>query len=833
MTVMDYIKKEQSENPVLLDLVARVDAANDNDAADEEAGDGKERDRKKHKSDNGNRGTGRIAFPEHLPMSAIRNGLGNGNLHQGTMKTSRFNPFTGHVNVRSLRGDDRNESVKVVGKLNMNRAFDGDIVIVEIIEGQNNDNFVDDQEHEEMREGEDAAGIVADVNDNDHEYMNIPSPPDLQSNTDTQKQQDSTSMESKTFGRVVGIIKRNWRSRGYAGSLRKTSVLRGGGNRQDRIFFIPLDNKIPMIMIMTRQFLTLKDKRIIVKIDGWDRSNGFPHGHYVKTIGVSGDKLTESNVVLFEYDIDDNPFSSAVYNCVPKLPWKVDDDVDAMNDPNRQDLRHLNVCSVDPPGCKDIDDALHCIKVTGKIGNESNARHTFEIGVHIADVTHFMRPHTALDIEASKRCTSTYLVDRRIDMLPKALTEDICSLRAHVDRFAFSVIWIVDYDTADILDTRFTRSIIRSRAALSYIEAQTRMDDDRMQDDITLDLRNLNHIAKRLRQKRMQAGALQLASPEVKFQLDTETHDPTDVGMYEIRDANQMIEEFMLLANNSVAQKILTSFPSQSLLRRHPAPTPQMLLPLLSSLKTIGIAGIDTSSSKGLNAGLDKCVRQDDDYFNKLVRIIATRCMTQALYFSSGDVSRMEFKHYGLAMPLYTHFTSPIRRYADDIVHRLLAAAIGIDATPDIVTDKQQLRDQVENLNYRHRNAQMAGRGSAELHTVLFFRDKPTVATARVIRVTKNGLVVFIPQYGIEGPVAMPTATKASNTSQATNGTGKAIIISFQADEAKQRLSVTSRGYNTEGVVTESTFTLFDKCNVQIAVEEGQVCRRLVLSLVL
>ncbi|XVF18164.1 hypothetical protein REPUB_Repub10bG0188800 [Reevesia pubescens] len=274
-------------------------------------------------------------------------------------------------------------------------------------------------------------------------------------------------------------------------------------------------------------------------------------------------------------------------------------------------------------------------------------------------------------------------------------------------------------------------------------------------DPLTTDLRNMNALAKTMRQRHIDRGALTLASAEVKFQIDTETHDPLDIGMYQIREANQMVEEFMLAANVSVAKQIRDCFPFCSLLRRHPTPTREMLEPLLRTAAAVGL-DLDVSSSKALADSLDRAVR-DDPYFNKLIRILATRCMTQAVYFCSGDLSPPEYHHYGLAAPLYTHFTSPIRRYADVIVHRLLAASLGIDKLPSVFQDRTQLTSIADNLNYRHRNAQMASRASVELHTLIYFRQRPTDTQARIVKIRSNGFIVFVPKYGIEGPVYLTT----------------------------------------------------------------------------
>ncbi|XP_068344554.1 exosome complex exonuclease RRP44 homolog A-like [Pyrus communis] len=661
----------------------------------------------------------KVVYSEHKPMSEITSGLHRGIYHQGKLRVNRYNPFEAYVGSESI-GDE----IIIYGRTNMNRAFDGDIVAVELLP--------QDQWQEK------SIALADEENEEEEDVHLVPGSADDAPRTTAPHGSAGVteSVPNRPSGRVVGIIKRNWHS--YCGSLEPMAKPAGGGGIAHALF-VSKDRRIPKIRIQTRQLENLLDKRITVAVDSWDPLSRYPSGHYVRTIGVIGDKDTETEVVLIENDINTRPFSSQVLACLPPLPWFVSSE-DLAN-PIRQDLRQLRVFSVDPPGCKDIDDALHCTALPN--GN-------YEVGVHIADVTNFVHSGTPLDDEASQRGTSVYLVERRIDMLPKPLTEDICSLRADVERLAFSVIWEMTAE-AEIISARYTKSVIKSCAALSYIEAQARMDDSRLMDPLTTDLRNMNSLAKIMRARRIERGALTLASAEVKFEIDTETHDPLDIGMYQIREANQMVEEFMLAANVSVAEKILKHFPLCSLLRRHPTPTREMLEPLLRTAAAIGL-NLDVSSSKALADSLDSAVG-DDPYFNKLIRILATRCMTQAVYFCSGDLSPPEYLHYGLAAPLYTHFTSPIRRYADVIVHRLLAASLGIYKLPTVFQDGPQLTSIADNLNYRHRNAQMASRASVELHTLIFFKKRPTDTEARIVRIRSNGFFVFVPKYGIEGPV--------------------------------------------------------------------------------
>lgn len=546
MSSLEYAVSRQGQDPGLVDIVSTAK----NTEKMEEDGVLDRREKKKR------------VYSDHLAISKIMAGIKEGKYHQGSLRVSRFNPFEGWVGSESIGQD-----ILIRNRIDMNRAMDGDIVAVEVLP---EDKWKAPSSMLPAGEGEENVEAP---------HVAIIDPEEEQSGFN--------SRQAKPTGVVVGIIRRNWRSRGYCGSLMppKDGAAPWTDSQTTSVLFCPIEKKYPMIRIQTRQAKTLQDKRIVVAIDGWSSDSTYPQGHYVKTLGDIGDRDVETEVLILENDINTAPFSPAVHACVPPLPWSVS--TADIQEPHRRDLRHLPVCSVDPPGCKDIDDALH-IRVLEN-GN-------YELGVHIADVTHFLHPGSAMDIEASSRATTTYLVQRRIDMLPKPLTEDICSLRADVERLAFSVLWEITED-AEILSTEFTKSVIKSRAALTYAEAQSRIDDIRMEDEISCNLRMMNKIAKILRRSRMERGALELASPEVKFEIDTETHDPLDVGMYQVRETNQMVEEMMLLANCSVAERCLQAFPPHSLLRRHPVPPPRQFEPLLKAAHAVGIT-IDTSTSK-------------------------------------------------------------------------------------------------------------------------------------------------------------------------------------------------------------------------------------------
>ncbi|GFU03397.1 exosome complex exonuclease RRP44 [Nephila pilipes] len=660
---------------------------------------------------------GNYLYPEHWKLSKIHDCLKAGTLSQGKFQASRENYLEGYV---FIGGEDESDSksVFIQGLKNLNRVVHGDIVAVQILP-QNQWTCPSSLVLEDKAKNPDE-----EKDDNDEKVS---------------KKKSSSKIMS---GTVVGIIKRNWRP--YCGMLQPPSIK----GQTSRYLFVPAERRIPKIRIQTRQGEKLLSQKVIVSIDGWPRESRYPQGHFVQSLGDVGEKDTENQVLLLEHDIPNQPFSKAVLDCLPELPWIITDKDLAV----RRDLRDIAVCSVDPPGCTDIDDALHCRKLEN--GN-------FEVGVHIADVSHFIRPGTAIDAEAAMRGTTVYLVDKRIDMVPELLSSNLCSLRGNEERFAFSVIWEMTSE-AKILRSSFFKSIIKSKAALTYAEAQLRIDDKSLNDDITISLRLLNNLAKLLKKQRIENGALSLASTEVRFAMDTETHDPIDVEKKELKETNSMVEEFMLLANISVAKRIHEEFPECALLRRHPAPALSNFEPLIKAGISKGFL-IQVESGKALAESLDAAVVPENHYFNVMLRMVATRCMAQALYFSSGVLPYSDYFHYGLAVPIYTHFTSPIRRYSDVIVHRLLAVAIGADTTYPSLVDKTKTQELCNNLNYRHKQAQYCGRASVNLYTHIFFKDKTVEEQGYILFIRENALQILLPRFGLECTLYLNSPNKTDD----------------------------------------------------------------------
>ena len=683
-------------------------------------------------------GRSELFYPEYMSISAMLTGVKAGTLHQGIFNVSPYNYLEGSVHVPAF---DR--ALIVQGRENSNRAVSGDVVVIEILpKDQWKAPSSKVIEEEDVNKNENAE------NEED-EREAIVTEQERRALQEEVKRTHGKGVEGRPqpTAKIVGVIKRNWRQ--YVGHIDKDSVRsRTKESRaQQTVFLIPMDKRVPKIRVRTRQATDLLGKRVLVSIDSWDRDSRYPVGHFIRSLGELETKGAETEALLLEWDVQYRPFPKTVLDCLPAEghDWKVPESTDDPGWNGRKDLRDLLVCSIDPPGCVDIDDALHARKLPN--GN-------FEVGVHIADVSHFVKPNNAMDKEAALRGTTVYLVDKRIDMLPMLLGTDLCSLKPYVERYSFSVLWELD-NNADIVNASFTKSVIRSREAFSYEAAQLRIDDKNQKDELTQGMRHLMQLSKKLRAKRMAAGALNLASPEVRIETDSETSDPVDVKTKQLLDTNQLVEEFMLLANISVAGKIYEAFPQTALLRRHAAPPKNNFEELSNQLKVKKGLELHTDSSKALADSLDTCVDPNNPFFNTLIRILATRCMMSAEYFCSGTQAYPEFRHYGLASEIYTHFTSPIRRYADLEAHRQLAAAIDYEPLDPSLQSKAKIEGVCKNINIRHRNAQMAGRASVEYYVGQALKGRVLEEDGFVMRIFSNGFVVFVPRFGIDGLIRL------------------------------------------------------------------------------
>ncbi|BGP26866.1 mitotic control protein dis3 [Rhodotorula toruloides] len=781
VTAKDYVTSlPASQQESLVDLLAVSGSGLDRDAA------------------GAGRRKGAALYAEHLPTSVLQAGVKAGKFVQGHFNPSQYNFREATVNATSLP-----RPVLLAGLESMNRAVAGDLVVVEVLPQSEWKSIGEEVVDEDAKGNDPDADSVAESGDS----TTAPTEGSLHRPSAPMTKQ----REVQPTGRVVGILKRAFRP--YVCTLDRASLPPSAltSSASVTVLASPVQRTLPRIRLLTRQAAHLASQKFLVSIDRWPITSRYPEGHFVRVLGQVGSKEGEVESLLEEWEVPYRPFSSAILSCLPEegdkwiVPPKGEADVKNVWR-GREDLRDEIICSIDPPGCQDIDDALHAKRLPN--GN-------IQAGVHIADVSHFVHPDNPMDAEAASRGTTVYLVDKRIDMLPSLLGTNLCSLRPYVERLAFSVIWELD-DDADIVDVRFTKSVIASKEAFTYEAAQRRKDDKSLNDPLTEGIRLLNSIAIKLKAKRMTAGALNLASPEVKIYLEqSEQSGPVDVEHKELFETNSLVEEFMLLANISVAERIYKQFPQTAVLRRH-APPPKTNFEVLQDVlqKRRGMT-LDVSTSGALADSLDKCVDPSFPSFNTLVRIMATRCMLSAEYFCSGSLPASQFSHYGLASPIYTHFTSPIRRYADVLVHRQLSAAIsGLPLHTGLQT-RAWVDKTLEVVNKRHRGAQGAARASIEFYVALAIQRRKedaqkkagvgkegskVRAEAFVIRAFRNGLAVFVSQFGLEGLVTF----RRDND--------------YDADSYEIHVPTPSGKNVTIGV--------FDKVEVEISVEKDKNTQR-------
>eukprot|EP00118_Oscarella_pearsei_P013267 m.104452 g.104452 ORF g.104452 m.104452 type:complete len:776 (+) comp37204_c0_seq7:86-2413(+) len=520
--------------------------------------------------------------------------------------------------------------------------------------------------------------------------------------------------------------------------------------------FSPMDHRLPRIVLPLSDCPPdyLKNPRhfektlFVARITDWLPDCPFANGRLARSLGEAGEIEPETEGFLIENGVDFSNFSEEVLDCLPKsLPWKIPKEELA----NRRDLRKECLFTIDPSTARDLDDALHCRELSD--GN-------YEIGVHIADVSYFVRPETALNDIAFSRATSVYLVQKVIPMLPRMLCEELCSLNPNQDRLAVSVIWTVNL-MGEILKEWKGRTVIRSCVKMAYGDAQEIIDNPtkvRQENDfpsvsghsmsaVAQAVLNLNKIAVHLRKARFGQGSLRLDQPKLTFSLNSETGMPNGCNAFHQKDSNRLVEEFMLLANTCVAKHIHKSNAAKALLRCHPHPDVKLLDDVAKLCSCHGI-GLDVKTSLSLQASLQDHVEKIPGE-RLLLMSLLSRPMKLACYFCAGCVEdEVKCRHYALSIPLYTHFTSPIRRYPDVMVHRLLTASLGID---DTVKESSERMDWIaSHCNDMRNAAKRVQEMSSELFFGVFIKEcGPINEKGMVSSVLDKAFDVLVLRFGI------------------------------------------------------------------------------------
>lgn len=833
------------------------------------------KERSSRSSRGGNQRKEKMYFDPYYPMEKCAQWLKDKVLLEGSFRPT-FNNKKSFVTVTSF-GHSTPFRVSIEGLRDQNRAFENDIVIIELYPPITWKKIKIEEEEEEEEEDGDGDGDENEVNNegNDHDEddkkkeeriiflgdewitrSNNNNNNDNESKKNKEEEEENENENENEKGEKeksdvidytkVAADKAAWNRKAYEERFtmmaqgRVVAIKRVANTYRIHSGYIEPPERVPMHLCNSHETFRFKsvnrrapwadvNRRWCKDFAGlfaqlgdsltdyvyeaqfaeWTETQQHPQVDRVHALGKFGDIEVETCAILSEYDVPSAEVSAAAAACLPKLPWSIP----ASELAARRDLRDRCVYTVDPLGARDLDDAVSCWPCEDGSGNLC-------VGVHIADVSYFVRPDTELDREAAKRSTSTYLVQRVIPMLPRVLCEDLCSLNPGVDRLAFSCVWTMTPDSGEIVDEWFGRTVIRSCCKLSYDVAQGIIDGkadtarfpatwdgtagaEFLTEDtvvraphttaeVAASIGAVARIARALRRKRFdEEGTLKIGMPKLTVILNAEGA-PVGVRRYPIRESNELVEDMMLLANRRVALRLSKFFPSAALLRRHPSPKRDLMDEFcLFCARFAPDVTVDTSSSLALRLSVDRLAeaaraRYGPEY-EDLVSLKLVRTMCLAEYFSATTIPNVDdWAHYGLGFSHYTHFTSPIRRYPDLLVHRQLQASIDIERggnkmDSEVTSTEASLSPTYflsgefniakicEHSNDRKMAARKCQDASTDLFITALIRDRPITTYGIVSKIEKDNVGVFLPEYCMEKsfslknlPVVKYTVTKGT-----------------------------------------------------------------------
>lgn len=728
-------------------------------------------------------------FTPYLPQATLPALLSDGQLVAGILRVNKKNRSDAYVTTTDLDAD-----IFICGSKDRNRALEGDLVAVELLDVD--EVWGQKREKEEKKKRKDLTdtrnGSITAVNDATTQPESSAAEGGIRrrgslKQRPVQKKNDDVEVEGQSLllteedeindeqkplyaGHIVAVVERIAAQMfsGTLGLLRPSSQAtkerqeaERGGRQQERhqperpkiVWFKPTDKRVPLIAIPTEQapkdfvdkHADYANKIFVASIKRWPITSLHPFGTLVEQLGDAGDLRVETDALLRDNNFGPDEFSEAVAKSVGFDEWSVENDGESALE-GRRDLRNETTYTIDPNGSNELDDAIHHkILDNGRI----------ELGMHVTDVAHFVKPASLVDREAKKRGTGVYLMNRTVDMLPAKLAADVCCLGPGQDRYTVSVIVQINAETGQIYeeDTWIGKSVIKSSGKLAYSDVDAVIGgatDSALKPEQIEKIKSLHSITRKMRQARFDYGTEAVSTLRLLYQLDDE-NVPVERNIFHSSPAHEMIEEISHKANSIVARKIHAGLPEKAFLRRHAPPNPRRLQMFTDRMRNIGFE-VDISSSKALQSTLFKIHDLD---VRKGMETLLVKALQRAKYFVASKVPDDQHEHYALDLPLYTHFTNPSRRYADIIVHRQLEHVL-TDGAVEFTEDVESLAKVAESCNTKKDSAHSAQEQSMHIESCRTMeqqsRDigRDLVSEGIVVCVYESAFDVLVPEYGFE-----------------------------------------------------------------------------------
>ncbi|OJJ49755.1 hypothetical protein ASPZODRAFT_57877 [Penicilliopsis zonata CBS 506.65] len=739
-------------------------------------------------------------FTPYLPQANLPALLSNGQLVAGVLRVNKKNRSDAYVTCAELDAD-----IFICGSKDRNRALEGDLVAVELLDVD--EVWGQKREKEEKKKRKDITDTRSNSTAGNEKLSRSDSNGDRQEigpdgsirrrgslrQRPTQKKNDDVEVEGQSLllveedeisdeqkplyaGHVVAVIERiaGQMFSGTLGLLRPSSqatkekqeaerMARDGGHsrpQQDRqqdkpkiVWFKPTDKRVPLIAIPTEQaprdfvekHQDYANRIFVACIKRWPITSLHPFGTLVEQLGEMGDLKVETDALLRDNNFASDEFSDAVLKSIGWEDWSVANEAEALL-ASRRDFRDETTFTIDPSGTKALDDAIHVKKLAdGKV----------EVGIHVADVSHFVKANSLVDREAKKRGTAVYLIDHVVNLLPHRVANELCSLLPGEDRLTVSVVFTVDPTSGavDDDDVWIGKSIIKSSGKLTFddvnamIAGTSGVSTGSVSPD---DILTLNAIATKFRESRLGNRVSNIPPLRLLYQLDDE-NVPVERNIFDSSSAHDIVEELSHKANTFVARKIFSAMPDKAFLRRQPSPNFRRLQTFVERMNRLGY-NIDPSSSGSLQSSL--CKVQDSD-IRKGMETLLVKAMQRAKYYVAGNAQDEQRQHYSLNLPLYTHFTNPSRRYSDIIVHRQLESILSngaIEFTDDLET-LNKTADLCNNKKDSAHNAQEQSVHIAACRNMDKHREEvggDLISEGIVLCVYESAFDVLIPEYGFE-----------------------------------------------------------------------------------